>query len=279
MPDTIPRSRSQTVAAAGRAAQACLMELANKAGRVAGLVLAPLTAAGARARKSRLFHPTGLVFRATVQPIAGADVDSGLSQALAGPALVRLSAAWWKAREWPDVLGVAIRFRRSETLAPERLEGDFDLLLATVRSPWTTLLAPLSTYQHDFFANDYYGVSPFRAEGREVVVALRLVPEHRPHWTEGDRYQRLDRAVAQRAATFRLEERAGRRGLWRPTANLTLLERVPVDDARLRFAPWIAGRGLQTVGFVQAMRPAAYQLAQAARGLISAASAASRPAR
>ncbi|HEY3451273.1 MAG TPA: hypothetical protein VGK67_33250 [Myxococcales bacterium] len=243
------------------------MELARKAGLVAGFLLGPLAAAGARARMSRLFHPTGVVYRASVRPLAAFDSDPALSQDLAGPALVRLSAAWWKQREWPDVLGVAIRFRRSWQVDAEREPDDFDLLLATVRKPWTTLLAPLTTRQHDFLANDYYGVSPFRSAG-QGVVDLRLVSESRARGPRADRWAKLDWAVERGLGAFRLEVRAGR-SAWRPIARVTLVERVKVDQARLRFSPWLAGRGLSPAGFVQAMRPAAYLLAQAARGVTS----------
>lgn len=236
------------------------MDLSRTAGLAVGALLSPLAAAGARARDSRLFHPVGVIYRARAEPaVVGA--FTGIAQRLSGPALLRFSGAWWKRREWPDVLGIAIRFRRTASLSPDREPGDFDLLLATIRKPWTTLLAPLSTRQHDFLANDFYAVSPFRVAGLGRA-ALRLVPEARPKEGEGTRWAKLQRAVEQGRASFALEGRAGRS--WEPIARVTLGERVAIDDARLRFQPWIAGRGVVPSGFVHALRPAAYRLGQRA---------------
>ena len=104
----------------------------------------------------------------------------GLARRLEGAALIRLSTAWWRGgKEWIDALGLAMRLGREPSV--EAHEGDQDLLFATIRRPWTTLLAPLTTEQHDFLANDYYAVSPFdvairRGCGSRPSVTARASP-------------------------------------------------------------------------------------------------------
>ncbi len=137
-----------------------------------------------------------------------------------------------------------------------------------MRKAWTLPLALLTTRPHDFLANDYYGVSPFRSRVEapgEPPLLLRLVPEFRPLGWPGDRWARLDRAVELGLASLRLEARRGH-GPWRPLVRVVLERRVELDQDQLSFEPWRAGRGLEPTGFVQALRPAAYLLGQVARG-------------
>src|SRR5262245_6871606 len=130
-------------------------------GRTLGLLLAPVSLA----RRARMFHTEGVLYRAE----AVARSPSPAAQRLEGPALLRFSGAWWRRRQWPDVLGIAVRFCASASASAgtgaepcaETAPGDQDLIFATVRRPWTAPLAPLSTRVHDYLANDYYGVSPF----------------------------------------------------------------------------------------------------------------------
>ncbi len=230
-------------------------------GRAAGTILAPLVYAAARLRRSSLFHPRGVLYRADASPAGNVDALGGLGIRLAGPALVRLSTAWWRGeKEWPDVLGFAVRFTGDPAQPPG--PTDQDLLLATIRHPLTTLLAPLSTNPHDFFANDYYAVSPFDAGEPEPlelrVVSPRLRPEGRTRW------EKLDRAVADGRAVFTLEARRRRpNAFWQEAALLRLHERVDAPST-LRFDPFRAGRGLRPGGFVSALRPAAYAASKAA---------------
>src|SRR5581483_3247415 len=134
------------------------MDRAERAGVWAGWLLAPLTGTLSLLRRARMFHPEGAVYRARVETVPGP--YAMLGRRLEGPALARLSTAWWRSgKEWLDALGIAIRVGRDPGAEAKR--GDQDLLFATIRSPWTTPFAPLTTEQHDFLANDYYGVSPF----------------------------------------------------------------------------------------------------------------------
>jgi hypothetical protein len=180
---------------------------------------------------------------------------------LEGPVLVRFSGAWWKKREWPDVLGCALRFGGAGALGGEPRMGDQDLLLATIRTPLTTLLAPLSTNVRDYLGNAYFGVSPFRV-ARLGRVKLRLVAATRSVQddTQGrTREQRLMRTLDRGPLRLTLEAREHRLGThYRAIAEVELSASANIDQRRLRFDPFATGRGLVPVGFVHALRVAAY---------------------
>lgn len=239
--------------------------MTEPAGRLLGAVLAPLTGAVSFLRRARTFHPEGSVLTAEVAPLATSGPERRVAERLAGPALVRLSTAWWRGgKEWRDVLGCAIRFR--EELAPSAVPApaDQDLLFATIRSPWTTLLASLTTHIHDYLANDFYAVSPFDTDdlgkGKWRLVSARPATEG------GSREQRLRFALHHGAATFHLEWRRlgpGRR--WRPIALVQLREEVELDQATLRFSPFRSGRGIRPVGLIHALRRSTYAASQRAR--------------
>jgi hypothetical protein len=186
------------------------MDLRDLTGRAAGSLLAPLTGLWALLRRARTFPPEGTAFRAAVEPLAEGGALGRLARRLQGEATVRLSSTWWRGgKQWPDVLGVAVRFPR-----------DQDLLAATIRSPWTTLVAPLTTLTHDFLANDYYAAWPLEVEGLgRARLRLRSLRHERHAPDPGDdgldRARKLDKAVAEGAAVLRLEARAlpRRRGL------------------------------------------------------------------
>jgi hypothetical protein len=233
-------------------------------GLLAGLALAPLTALGSYLRRSRLFHPRGLCLRGVVRPAAGdlAFREAGLR--LAGPVFVRFSSAWWKWREWPDVLGCALRFTSDGTVDPAPRATDQDLLMATIRTPLTTMLAPLSTHVDDYMSNAYFGVAPFAVPtlGR---VKLRLSPVE-PAPPGITREQRLTRALDRAPLQLTLEARAHRLGSrYKPLAHVELGERVQLDQGELRFDPFACGRGFKPVGFVHGLRVASYAASRRAR--------------
>jgi hypothetical protein len=237
-------------------------------GWLAGLVLSPITGAVSALRRSRMFHPRGIVCRALVQPLPGTAALEALANSLAGPALVRWSSAWWKLGELTDVLGCAIRFS-SDPLDTEPRATDQDLLLATIQRPWSMPFAPWTTHQHDFLANDYYGVSPFEVAGRRVEWRLR--PEHGSPFA-ATRAERLRLAMRSGSAELRLELAPYAGALHEPkhasfesVARLRLEGLIDIDQEALEFDPFRAGRGLTPVGFVHAMRKATYRLSQRAR--------------
>jgi hypothetical protein len=222
----------------------------ERMGRAAGWLLAPVTGTLSLIRRARMFHPEGALLEARIDAIPGRLEQLG--RRLQGPALARLSTAWWKGgKEWIDALGVALR-----------IDGQ-DLLFATIRFPWTTLLAPITTEQHDFLANDYFAVSPFDIAG-VGRGKLRLVGS-RPRHLTGSRDERLDEAVERGEASLRLEVKLEGSSSWEPAARIRLVRRVQLDDQQLRFSPFRDGKGLTPRGFVHQLRRATYLLSQLAR--------------
>lgn len=237
----------------------------ERLGEWIGAGLAPLAALGSLVRRARILHPDGVVYRAEVTEVATTDAAlARLGKALAGPALVRFSSAWWKrGPELPDVLGLALRLRSDETVSAEPGPRDQDLLFATIRWPLTTLLAPLSTDAHSFLHDDYHGVSPFRVEGLGRVK-LRLRTPHRG--SDGQsREQALASAVASGRAELTLQVRRLGLGRYRDVAVVRLRAPVLVDQEALRFSPFRCARGVRPVGFIHALRRATYAASQLAR--------------
>ncbi len=240
------------------------MQTTTWLGRAASLLLAPVTGGIAWLRAARMLHPVGVVVRAEVIPEPGLDPQlAAVADRLAGPALVRLSNAWWKHREWPDALGVAVRLRSSASPPSVRPEpGDQDLLFATIRRPFLLPIDPLRTDVHDFLANDFYGTSPFRVLG-VGRARLRLRPVRSRDVLEGDRDARLARAIEAGDASFALEaKRFGRP--WRRIVRIELGEEIDLDQEELRFSPFRDGRGITPVGFVHGLRAATYAASRAA---------------
>ena len=238
------------------------------AGSVAGLLLSPLAALIGHARKGRVFHPLGRTFRARVEADANVSgVWAELAARLSGPALARFSGALWRGGfEGCDVLGVALRFRESESATTEILSSDQDLLFATIISPFTMPLAPFTTDAHDYLANKYWAVSPFRI-GQARHVKFRLSPACRTsHPASGvHRDEALIAAVERARVPFRLEARHTFQLRWRPLATVWLTEELAIDQEALRFVPFQNGRGIVPCGFVHALRRATYAASQRAR--------------
>lgn len=229
--------------------------LSKWAGQAWGAAMAPAVGATSHVRRSRMFHPRGIILRAQVRPIPGEAEQTG--QHLSGYALVRFSGALWKHREWPDVLGCALRFRSSPQVTALAESDDQDLLLATIRSPWTMPLAPLSTRQHDFLGNDYFGVSPFQlTSGARVKFRLRPAADTGSGSTRADK---LRDALDRGPVLLTLAVRANTLGAkYQPCAEIVLEEPVLLDDDALRFDPFRAGRGVRPVGLVHNARTATY---------------------
>lgn len=238
-----------------------------------GALLAPIVASVSTVRRARMFHPEGALYRASVEPLATANDLRALGDRLAGRALVRLSSAWWRGgREWPDALGLAVRFTTSDDPIGSPDASDQDLLFATIRFPWTTLLAPATTDVTSFLWNHYHAVSPFEAGAGRVKFRLE---SPRLHNTDGvPRLEHLARAVANDQAIWRLQARrldepAARR-TWEDVAQLALEGPRLFDHQALRFSPFRNGRGVVPVGFVHHLRVAAYAASQDARERVRA---------
>lgn len=94
---------------------------------------------------------------------------------------------------------------------------------------------------------------------------LRLRPTS-PSGARGQpRAERLREAVARGDASMQFEVRRAWHRRWVPAALVTLRAPVAIDQDRLRFWPFRAGRGVVPRGAVHALRRGAYTLSQWAR--------------
>lgn len=236
--------------------------LTERCGLWVGAGLAPLTAAISHARQARMFHPDGVVLRASTEPCAAEPELQRIAEQLAGPTLARFSSALWRGHEWPDVLGAALRFGWDGEV------GTQDLLLATIRFPWTMLLSPLATNYRSFLWNHYHAVSPFAVTG-VGPAKLRLRSPRLGNRADSTRAEHLQNAMRAGHAVFELQLRrldvSPLRRRWEPLARVTLLAPVDVDQSALRFSPFNDAAGLHPVGFIHAIRVAAYAASQRAR--------------
>lgn len=222
---------------------------------------APLFAAAAALRHARALHPVGELFDATVEMGRPPDDFDALALALRGRALVRLSGALWRESDshLPDVLGCAVRLHDGE-------RSDQDLLFATIRRPWTTVLAPFTTHVDDYLANDYFTVSPFSLDDVPGRFYMRLRPLRRS--AQGvDRTERLLRALDAGPIELAIDASYRPRREWREIALLRIEGLASPADPHLRFDPFKAGRGIVPRGVIHALRHGAYAASQHTRRL------------
>ncbi|MBX3261737.1 MAG: hypothetical protein KF782_18785, partial [Labilithrix sp.] len=270
----------------------------ERAGELLGAAAAPAFALTSALRRARTFHPRGDCADADVAVADGVPREHrALAERLAGNAFVRFSDALTKKKaRWPDVLGCALRF--GGEVDDPAADGDQDLLLATIKRPWTMPLAPLTTKVHDYLANDYFAVSPFSVAtprpgggARPWLVYFRLrpgskepggvitvepstgpisalrasTPRSRRSRAE-QRRRRFERAIANGSAVFTLGIASGPWGPFAPLVRVQLVSVRLTDPPGLRFDPFRAGRGIAPRGFVHALRRGAYGASQRARG-------------
>lgn len=242
-----------------------LDDVVEAAGWVAGWALAPLVAVGTAVRGTRLFHAEGQTHRAVASAAADDERLLPLSRRLSGPALVRTSAALWSGREWPDLLGLSVRFfgrgGPGRRVATDR--GLQDLLMVSASSLLGLPLSFALTDVHDVLANEYHGLVPFRVaglgDGWIRAVWLNTSP------AGATRGERLARAVEQKVASFRVEVRPDAEDRWLPLVAVALQERVTIGP-ELHFQPFRDDAGLRPTGFVEALRVGTYITGQASRG-------------
>jgi hypothetical protein len=259
----VPQGRGAE--AHGRAAAPIPHGVRERLGELVGRLCAPPIHAIARLRGARMFHPVGHTFAG--RAVAVPSPLGSIGEQLAGRVLARCSPALSKhGREWLDVLGIALRFRpgNGPALDHRAALGDQDLLFATIPSPLVLLLAPLLTDARDFVRSRYWATSPFAVHGHGQVE-LRLVPIASVA-IAGSREVRLRAAVAAGCAAWWLEARRTGTPQWHRVARIDLEQPIELDDRALRFDPFRAGAGIVPVGFVHAIRRAAYAASQHARG-------------
>lgn len=231
----------------------------ERVGSLVGTATSPFTFVGAAARHARLFHPCGVSYQAQVTPIG---TGSPAGRRLTGSALVRLSSALRRDGAGPDILGFAIRFGWNGGIDDEAFEpGQQDLLLATIRHVATIPGAFFRTDAEDFLANHYYGISRFCIDGFGKAK-IRMRPLGRG-LTGADKFERLASAVNKKQARFELS--SGRFGVWTPLVRISLERRVDLDAGKLRFSPFHADKGIHPIGFLNAVRRAAYAGSQQGR--------------
>lgn len=216
-----------------------LNRLPDSLGLLCGFPLGLLTGSLSFIRNARMFHPCGILVKGKVTPLSSLEFPE--------EAILRFSSAWWKYKEWRDVLGVAIRFGEIQ-----------DLLFASFKHPWQTPFGPFMTKYHDFFLNDYFAVSPFIVDGKKVYFKLQVedfLDE------EGTREEKLKKNIGRAKIMLMM----GRYEEWHPIAEITLLEEIKMNQHELKFNPFLNGLGIYPKGFIQYLRFGSYRFSQFGR--------------
>ncbi len=229
------------------------MNTYEQLGKACGYALGLLTASISYARRSRMFHPKGLLVEVEV---------SDATNTFPPFAMARLSSGWWKEKEWPDALGIALRFSEEPITGVHPKARDQDLLLVSFSSPLQLPIAPLLTRFKNFMSNDYFGVAPF--EFRDEVVKFKLAPKRRVQ-RSGTRREKFLQDMSSGTAEFTLYKKALQAESWEPVADLKFGDVLNLDQEALRFFPFHAGLGIRPRGFLQYLRIGTYQLSQWAR--------------
>lgn len=227
------------------------MNWSEVCGLILGYILGIFTGLISFLRGARMFHPTGQLFEATV-----------ISQSLPGHALIRLSSAWWKHREWKDALGMALRFTVRPPNGTQVTQSDQDLLFVTFPKWWMVVYAPLLTDHTNFLSNHYYAIGKFRHEGQ--IKQFKIIPKNITI-IKGTRQEKLLEAVLEGEAVFLLLEKELTATKWQKCAEIKITRTVHFDQERLRFNPFQNGQGITPVGFLQYLRLGSYRLSQFAR--------------
>jgi len=218
-----------------------LNKLPDSLGFVCGFPLGILTGTISFIRNSRMFHPCGIIIKCRVKE---------LDELYFPPdGIMRFSSAWWKHKEWRDVLGVAIRFGEVQ-----------DLLFASFKHPWQTPIGPFLTRYHDFFLNDYFAVSPFEVKGQKVYFKL-MAEDFKDE--KGSRSEKLRDNIGH--AKFILM--MGDYKEWHPVAEISLLEEIHLNQHKLKFDPFLNGLGIYPKGFIQYLRVGSYSFSQFGRSI------------
>ena len=194
-------------------------------------------ALGTALRGSRVFHPRGHAYTATVVADGGGSWGARLlDEAARHDVVVRVSRAVGLPEPLPDVVGLAIRF-------PElgRDRGPLDVLVNTAGGP--------PGLRHVFLpqplGRTYSSVLPYRTgSGRVVLLGAR----------------------SQGTGTDRDLLAASLAGRWTRWGRLTLGPALPDAQAEeLRFLPTLGAVDLQPVALFRAVRDRSYRQSQALR--------------
>lgn len=219
-----------------------------------------------RARGKRIFHPFGVGFAATLEPVGGrgAEGGGGVAASAGGePSLpflrepveakVRLSRALGLPEWLPDPCGLALR-------VPDAYgEGRHqDLLLVS------SALVPggrhLPLPSRHFLDRPYSSLLPYRLEGELLLLGARCAGATGQSPKLADLRQR---EVGDLVFELMVASLAGE---WRPVARLTHGNRLPPEETeRLGFDPTNTGGGFELAGLVNRLRGPSYRGSQRGR--------------
>lgn len=223
-------------------------------GFLLGYPLGLFFAAGSILRNSRIFHPRGLLFCGEIETYPESPVK------FPPHALIRFSSAWWKFREWPDALGVAIRMSDKVIKSPTPSSGDTDFLFASFRKPWEIFFSPFITDHTDFLANNYFAISPFTVN--EKMKVDFMIDPARGNRPTGTRAEKLEGSVIGGRVVLRLLMKVRGQKTWKMIARIMILDESQVDQEALRFHPFRTGRAIRPTGFLQHLRFGPYKMGQ-----------------
>lgn len=226
-------------------------------GFLLGYPLGLIFAAGSILRNSRIFHPRGLLFCGEIETYPESPVK------FPPHTLIRFSSAWWKFREWPDALGVAIRMSETKIHSASPSQGDIDLLFASFRKPWEIFFSPFMTDHTDYLANNYFAISPFRVNN-QLKVDFMIDPS-RGHRSGGSREEKLLGNVIGGKVVLRLLMKVRGQANWKMVARILIHDESQVDQEALRFFPFRSGTKLRPAGFLHHLRIGPYKMSQSVR--------------
>jgi hypothetical protein len=206
-----------------------------------------------RLRRKRVFHPFGVGFSARLTPIGEAEGEPQVPAfARVSQPLVRLSRSFGLPEWLPDPCGLA--FRIPDAHGPGRHQ---DLLLVS------SAAAPGGRHSllpsRGFCDRHYSTVLPYRLYGQTVMLGARaLAPAPGP---------KLGELRAREVGGLEFELLlADLEGPWRPTARLSLDQRLPPEQTeRLDLDPTNTGGGLELAGLLNRLRGPSYRASQEGR--------------
>lgn len=229
----------------------------NRSARTPGPVLFS-TVAGtfsglSRLRGRRIVHPHGVGFEARLYPRGEGATGSRLFDgAEPVPAVVRLSRSLGLPEALADPCGLALRVPHAYG---DDQHQDFLLVTSARRPVARHLLLPA----RGFSARTYSCLLPYRIG--ESLMLVGAEPVDRPPGPSLAELRERERAGLSFAITL-----ATPSGTWREVARLELGARLaPEAVEALRFNPAHAGGGIEPVGLLNDLRPAAYRGSQEGR--------------
>jgi hypothetical protein len=206
-----------------------------------------------RLRGRRIFHPYGVGFEAKLHPRGDGATGSRLFDgAEPVPAVVRLSRSLGLPETLADPCGLSFRIPHAYG---DDQHQDF-LLVTSARRPGARhLLLPA----RGFSARTYSCLLPYRIGKRTMLVGAE--PVDRPPGPGVAELSERQRGELSFAITL-----ATPTGGWREVARLELGAQMAADTVEaLRFNPAHAGGGIEPVGWLNDIRPAAYRGSQEGR--------------